>query len=107
MNPIRYIRRLPAALAGLTAALLAFAATAPAAFAMPSPAHGLYRRPPLPPAHIHQFVHVPIPVRTVVIGGTPGWQIALIAAGAARAAATVAVLAGRVWAARPAIKGAA
>jgi hypothetical protein len=30
----------------------------------------------------------------------PGWQIALIAVGAALAAAAVAVLAGRAWAAR-------
>jgi hypothetical protein len=30
--------------------------------------------------------------RTVVVGGMPGWQIALIAAGAALLAATVAVL---------------
>jgi hypothetical protein len=107
MNPIRPIRPLAAALAGLTGALLALAATAPAAFATPHPAHGPYRRPPLPPAHVHQFVHIPIPIRTVVIGGTPGWQIALIAFGAALAAATVAVLADRVWAARPATKDAA
>jgi hypothetical protein len=39
-------------------------------------------------------------VRTVVIGGMPGWQIALIAAVAALFAATVAVLANRTWAAR-------
>jgi hypothetical protein len=109
MNPIRPIRRLAAVLAGLTGALLALAAAAPAAFAMPSSTHGSHRRPPLPPAHVHEFVHIPIPVpvRTVVIGGTPGWQIALIAAGAALAAATVAVLADRVWAARPATKDAA
>ena len=33
--------------------------------------------------------------RTVVVGGMPGWQIALIAAGAALLAAAVAVLADR------------
>jgi hypothetical protein len=38
-------------------------------------------------------------VRTVVVGGMPGWQIALIAAGAALAAATAAVLIGRARAA--------
>jgi hypothetical protein len=37
--------------------------------------------------------------RTVVVGGMPGWQIALIAAGAALLAATLAVLADRVRAA--------
>jgi hypothetical protein len=83
MNPIRTIRRLAAALAGLTGALLALAAAAPAAFAMPPSTHGWSRRPPLPPAHVHQFMHIPIPVRTVLIGGMPGWQITLIAAGAA------------------------
>ena len=36
-------------------------------------------------------------VRTVVIGGMPGWQIALIAIGAALLAATAAVLAYRAW----------
>jgi hypothetical protein len=40
---------------------------------------------------------VPAPViHTVVVGGMPGWQIALIAA----AAAVVAVLADRAWAGR-------
>jgi hypothetical protein len=38
--------------------------------------------------------------RTVVIGGMPGWQIALIAAGAALLAAAVAVLAYRALATR-------
>ena len=36
----------------------------------------------------------------VVTGGMPGWQIALIAIGAALLAATAAVLADRAWAAR-------
>jgi LPS O-antigen subunit length determinant protein (WzzB/FepE family) len=35
--------------------------------------------------------------RTVVVGGMPGWQIALIAAGAALLAAALAVLADRTW----------
>jgi hypothetical protein len=39
-------------------------------------------------------------VRTVVVGGTPGWQIALIAVVAALAAAVAAVLADRARAAR-------
>ena len=37
---------------------------------------------------------------TVVIGGTPGWQIALIAAGAALLTAALAVTADRMRAAR-------
>ena len=53
-------------------------------------------------AHLHQLAHQapgPVPVHTVV-AGMPGWQIALIAAGAALLAATVAVLADRARTAR-------
>jgi len=88
MNPIRHLRRLAAALAGLATALLA---TATPAFAVPPPPEppGWNKPPPLP-SQVH----------TVVIGGMPGWQIALIAAGTALLAATVAVLAYRAWTAR-------
>jgi hypothetical protein len=101
MNPIRHLRRLAAALAGLAGALLAFAAAAPAALAagpLP-PGPGWYKHPPLP-GHVVHTVHqgpVPVPLRTVVIGGMPGWQITLIAIAAALLAATVAVLADRAW----------
>jgi hypothetical protein len=98
MNPIRHIRRLAGALAST---LLAFAATAPAALAS--------GQPPLPPIRekhppLHAFlppfrVPVRVPVHTVVIGGMSGWQIALIAVGAALLAATVAVLLDRARAA--------
>ncbi len=40
MNPIRHIRRIAAALAGLAGALLAFAMAAPAAFATMPPGGG-------------------------------------------------------------------
>jgi hypothetical protein len=107
MNPIRQLRRFAGSLAGLAAALLAFAAAAPAALASgrgPLPPPPIREKhPPLPPGHIHQPVHqapVPVPVHTVVAGGMPGWQIALIAIGAALAAATVAILVDRAWAAR-------
>jgi hypothetical protein len=98
------IRRLAAALAG---ALLAFATAAPAAFASGKPPlpPGWNKHPPLSPGHIHQPVHlpaVPVPTHTVVIGGMPGWQIVLIAASAALAAAVVAILVDRAWAARKA-----
>jgi len=99
MNLIRHVRRLAAALAGLAGALLAFAAAAPAAFADPRPlpiSPLRDKQPPLPPGHAQQPVHV----HTVVIGGMPGWQIALIALGAARLAAAVAVLADRAWGGR-------
>jgi hypothetical protein len=95
MNRIRHIRRLAAALTGLAGALLAFAAVAPPALARSFPPRppGWDKHPPLPPGHIIQ-------VHTVVIGGMPGWQIALLAAGAALLAATVAVFLDRAWAAR-------
>jgi ABC-type Fe3+-siderophore transport system permease subunit len=106
MIRIRHIRRLAAALAG---ALLAFAGAAPPALARPAPPRppgwpphppgwpplppGWNKHPPLPPRHISQ-IHI------VVIGGMPGWQIALIAAGAALLAAATAVLVYRAWATR-------
>jgi energy-converting hydrogenase Eha subunit F len=97
MNPIRHVRLLAATLAGLVSALLAFAAAAPAAFAAPHPTPiipMMDKHPPLSPAH-HGLV--PASVRTVVVGGMPGWQIALIAIAAALLAATGAVLADRAW----------
>jgi hypothetical protein len=68
--------RFAAVLAGLAAALVA------PAFAVPPPPHDGPAGTPVPPAGVH----------TVVVGGTPGGQIALIAIGAALFAATAAVL---------------
>jgi hypothetical protein len=102
MNPIRTIRRLACIVAGLTAAAMAFAAAAPAAFArVPPPPGPLSRFLPCSPtcanrphtvarAHIH----------AAVTGGMPGWQITLIAIGAALLAAAVALLLDRAWIAR-------
>jgi len=96
MNAIRHIRRIrrrfAAVLAGLGAALLLLTA-APAAFAMRVPPPG------------GSTVSSPLPqtrtvTHAVVVGGMPGWQIALIAVGAALLAATVAVFADRARAAR-------
>ena len=89
MNPTHTIRRLASILAGLAAAALALAAAAPAALAR--------QVPPGPgPAGI-----VPAPaIHTIVVGGMPGWQITLIAAGAAALAAVLALLLARAWAAR-------
>jgi type IV secretory pathway VirB2 component (pilin) len=103
MNPLRHIRRAVGALAGLATALLALAAFAPAAFASgqpPVPLAGNGKHQVLPPGHVAGPVlspghtwYPPAPhVHTVVVGGMPGWQIALIAIGAALAAATAAVL---------------
>jgi hypothetical protein len=90
MNPIRHIRRVAGVVAGLAGVLLAFAAAAPAAFASGQPPPpGWNKHPPLP-AHFH----------TVVVSGMPGWQITLIAVGAALLAATVAVAADRARASR-------
>jgi hypothetical protein len=89
MNRIRYIRRIAAVLAGLAAAVVAFAATP--AFAMIPGSGG----PAVVPPHL-------APVHTLTAGGMPGWQITLIAVGAALLAATVAVLLDR---ARPSRRG--
>jgi len=95
MYRIRHVRRSAAALAALASALLALAAAATAALAQPFPPRppGWDKHPPLPPSRISQL-------HTVVIGGMPSWQLALIAAGAALLAATVAVFLARAWAAR-------
>jgi hypothetical protein len=82
-RPFRPIRRLAGILAALATTLLATAATtAPAAFALPIPPVG--GGGTLPPS-----------VQTIVVGGMPGWQIALIAIAAAVLAAAIAVLADR------------
>ena len=83
------IQRCLGVLATLGGALLALAAAAPAALAS------------LPPPDPGPAGAVPAPVvGTVVAGGMPGWQIALIAAGAALFAAVAAVMADRARAAR-------
>ena len=83
--------RLATVLAAVISGLLASVAVVPAAFArmVPDPGAG-YVAPALVPAQ----------VRTIVTGGTPGWQIALIAVGAALVAAALAVLADRKLASR-------
>ena len=112
MNRIRRIRRrIAAALAGLACACLGLAVAAPAAFAqaLSSPGGG-----GMPAALVRQALFhgedltavsgpgsvrssaAPAVTRIVVAGGMPGWQIALIAFGAALLAATLAVLADRV-----------
>ena len=102
MNPVRLIRRLGAVLAGLRTAgaggLLAVTAASPA-LAMtagnpaPDPGTGVPEPWPganLPAAQVPPAIHTV--TRTVVVGGMPGWQIALIAAAAALLGAALAVL---------------
>jgi hypothetical protein len=89
MNPIRNIRRFAVVVAGLVAAVLG--ATPAFARMVPDPGAG-YVAPTSGPAQVQ--------VHTIVAGGMPGWQIALIAVGAALLAAALAVLAYRTLAAR-------
>jgi len=89
MNRFHGIR---AALATSAGALLALAA-APAALASPL-------RPP--PPHLGGASGTRAPVHVIVQGGMPGWQITLIAAGTALAAAALAVLLDHARAARKA-----
>jgi hypothetical protein len=93
MNPLKRIRRFAAVLAGLAGALVAFGATPAFAMHVPPPGAGVSTSPAgttTPPVEVH----------TVVVGGMPGWQIALIAVVAALLAATVAVLLDRTRSAR-------
>lgn len=91
MNRLHRICRAVGALATLAGVLLVAALTASPAHAMPLP-------PPDPGAA--GVVAPPSTTYTVVTGGMPGWQVTLIAVGAALAAAVLAVLADRAWAAR-------
>jgi hypothetical protein len=92
MNPIRRIRRITGTLAGLAFACLVLSVAAPAAFARTVPPAGDWRgvTTPAPPVQVH----------TVIESGMTGWQIALIAVGAALVAATIAVLLDRARTAR-------
>jgi hypothetical protein len=111
MNRIRHIRRLAGVLAALAGAVLAVAAAAPAALAsqlrpdppwwlrhwalpvhLPPGPPGLVKHPPLPPGQVAGPVPVYQVPHAAVTRGLPGWQIAVIAAGAALAVATVLVL---------------
>jgi hypothetical protein len=88
MNRFCTIRRAAVVLAG---AVLLSAAMAQAAFAYIMPPHGgAVRTVKAPPLH----------AQIIVSGGMPGWQTALIAVGAAVAAAVVAVILDRSLVAR-------
>lgn len=85
---MNHIRRVLTALAAFAYHLPPSGGGGAATLATPSPP-GWNKHPPL-----HAGAH------TAVIGGMPGWQIFLIAAGAALAAATAAVFADRKLAGR-------
>jgi Zn-dependent protease with chaperone function len=97
-------RRTVGLLTALGAVLVTFASTATAALATINV--------PLPDGRAVGFwssnrggIYDPVQTSTTVpvvtvVGGMPGWQIALIAIGAALVAALVAVLAYRAWTAR-------
>ena len=86
---MNHIRRILAAVATLAGALMALA-IAPAAYAS-LPPHG---------GSGTGIDGTHTTVRVIAAGGMPGWQITLIAAGAALVAAAIAVLADRGWTAR-------
>jgi hypothetical protein len=86
---MNHLRRILAAVVTLTGTVLALA-TAPAAFAHP-----------LPPTDCCTS-GAATGVTVIAGGGMPGWQITLIAVGAALAGAAMAVLLDRAWAARKA-----
>jgi len=116
MNRLSTIGRFAVILAGLAGALLALCAgAASAALAvvtaplggdphgrpgLPAGRPGLATSPPLPIREKHP--PLPAHAHTLVTGGMPGWQIALIATGAALAAAAFAILVERAWMARKA-----
>ena len=101
-------RRTVGLLTALGAVLVTFASTATAALAtvnVPLPDGRAAARAAGFPSPNRGGIYDPVqtspaaPVVTIV-GGMPGWQIALIAIGAALVAALVAVLAYRAWTAR-------
>jgi hypothetical protein len=88
------LRRAAAVLAAVTCGLLAWAAAVPAAFAQPKPIGDGGTGPvtPVPPAIVH----------VISTGGMAGWQITLIAVGAALAGAAAVLLIDRARATRQA-----
>ena len=85
------IRHLAYVLCGLAASVLLLG-SAPA-FAEQVPPPGSWGDPPSGPQHLASM-------HSAAVGGMPGWQITLIAAAAALAAATLAVIVDRARAAR-------
>jgi hypothetical protein len=95
MNVFKRLRRISGLLAVLGVPIVALASAGPAAMARVPPSGGFGAA-----ATTSQPVVVSHPVIYTVSSGMPGWQIALIAIGAALAAAVCAVLADRALSAR-------
>ncbi len=95
MTRVQHIRRLTAVLAGVACALVASAALAAPSFAM------------VPPPEAPAGKPASLVTATVAAGGMPGWQITLIAAGAALLSAMAAVLLDRARTARRNMTGTA
>lgn len=85
--------RLAAAVTAAICGLLASAVTIPAAFAMVVPARG-------GPSTASPVAPVPATTRVITVAGMAGWQITLIAIGAALAAAAATFVLDRALAAR-------
>ncbi len=84
MRPVRYLRRAASVVVALASTMLGFLLFAPSASALVMPPPGMSPTGPSPrPAQT--LVH------SAVTGGFAGWEIALIAIGAAVVAATFAV----------------
>lgn len=91
MNTIHRIHHLARLLAAGTGALLVLAVASPA---MAATARVPHYPPTAPP------VQAPAPVHSLAAAGMPGWQIALIVAGAAVLSAILALTADRARASR-------
>jgi hypothetical protein len=107
MHISRRSRRVGGLLTALGVVLATFASTATAALAtvnVPMPDGSLAWAAGFPSPNrggIYDPVQTSTTVPAVtVVGGMPGWQIALIAVGAALVAGAIAVLAYRAWTAR-------
>jgi hypothetical protein len=81
--------RLAAVLATVIGGLIVFAAAGPAAFARPIPPPGGSWAASVTPV-------APATVRVISTGGMAGWQVALVAIGAAMAAAAAAIVLDRM-----------
>jgi hypothetical protein len=91
MQPTRPARWAAAIVTGLAAAMACAAAAAPAALAAPTGIGPVGGSPASLDPHRAGYPPAPVPIHTISTG-MPGWQIALIAAGAAIFAAAAAVI---------------